>query len=93
MYLPLVEKKKEKAEETAAAAADGLSEFQVILSSGCLQPLLLLISLLDCVSILSLTWFATALQKKVFDILYKIADVPFLAPYKTKIIVSSGNIC
>ncbi|KAG2565949.1 hypothetical protein PVAP13_7NG154100 [Panicum virgatum] len=46
-----VEKEKEKAEE-AAAAADGLSEF----------------------------------QKKVFDILYKIADVPFLAPYKTKII-------
>nr|CAB3484403.1 unnamed protein product [Digitaria exilis] len=25
-------------------------------------------------------------QKKVFDVLYKIADVPFLAPYKTKII-------
>ncbi|KAG2571876.1 hypothetical protein PVAP13_7KG122636 [Panicum virgatum] len=46
-----VEKEKEKAEE-AAAAADGLSEF----------------------------------QKKVFDILYKIADVRFLAPYKTKII-------
>ncbi|AQK43495.1 calnexin homolog2 [Zea mays] len=25
-------------------------------------------------------------QKKIFDVLYKIADIPFLAPYKTKII-------
>jgi calnexin len=47
-----VEKEKEKAEETAAAGADGLSD----------------------------------LQKKIFDVLYKIADVPFLAPYKSKII-------
>ena len=42
MYLPLVEKEKEKAEEMAAAAADGLSEFQVILSSGYLQPLVVM---------------------------------------------------
>jgi calnexin len=33
------------------------------------------------------------LQKKIFDVLYKIADIPFLAPYKTKIIVSFGAIC
>jgi len=33
------------------------------------------------------------LQKKIFDILYKVADVPFLAPYKAKTIVSFGDIC
>ncbi|KAE8775686.1 Calnexin-like protein 1 [Hordeum vulgare] len=47
-----VEKEKQKAEEAAAGASEGLSEF----------------------------------QKKIFDILYKVADIPFLEPYKTKII-------
>lgn len=46
------EKEKQKAEEAAAAASDGIS----------------------------------GIQKKVFDVLYKIADVPFLAAYKPKIL-------
>jgi hypothetical protein len=36
---------------------------------------------------LSLTDLVCILQKKIFDVLYKIADIPFLEPYKTKIIV------
>ncbi|KMS97456.1 hypothetical protein BVRB_5g126880 [Beta vulgaris subsp. vulgaris] len=45
------EKEKQKAEEAAAQAADGIS----------------------------------GIQKKVFDLLYKVADVPFLQPYQSKI--------
>lgn len=35
-----------------------------------------------------MTYEIAFLQKKVFDLLYKIADVPFLEPHKPKILVS-----
>jgi hypothetical protein len=39
-----------------------------------------------------LTDFVCILQKKIFDVLYKIAFIPFLEPYKTKIIVGLENL-
>ncbi|KAG6517148.1 hypothetical protein ZIOFF_020528 [Zingiber officinale] len=79
------EKEKQKTEEAAAGFKDGLSGFQVMFpsatlgfKSSCSKLILVEHDILNL--------FHFLLQKKIFDLLYKIADIPFLEPYKIKII-------
>ncbi|CAL9770779.1 unnamed protein product, partial [Musa acuminata subsp. burmannicoides] len=71
-----VEKEKQKAED-ASVSSDGLSGFQVMSIFHQLGN----VKLYSCLSL-----FVFCLWKKVFDVLYKFADIPFLESHKIKII-------
>ncbi|TKY60513.1 Calnexin-like protein [Spatholobus suberectus] len=91
-----VEKEKQK-EEGSEAVSAGLAGFQVM--SFCIFTfpptplsfiLILLFSIMSVTPLLSYAkCYFLSLQKKVFDLLYKVADMPFLSAYKLKIYVSN----
>ncbi|KAG6485590.1 hypothetical protein ZIOFF_054153 [Zingiber officinale] len=75
-----VEKEKQKAEDAGAGFKDGLSGLQVMFSSTNSNKLN------KAAAVPFSHPMPLLLQKKIFDVLYRIADIPFLKPHQIKII-------